>query len=118
MLQDYAVIGLMLLTAALMGSALLVLGRLVRPHRPNPAKLQPYESGIPDVDPPRARYTPRFYVVAMLFVIFDIEAIFLFPWAVAFNQLGLYGYIQAVVFVGLLLGGLIYEWKKGALEWV
>jgi NADH-quinone oxidoreductase subunit A len=118
MLQSYAVIGLMFLTAVVMGSSLLVLGRIVRPNKPNPTKSQPYESGVPDVDPPKARYTPRFYVVAMLFVIFDIEAIFLFPWAVAFDALGLYGYVQAVIFAGLLLVGLLYEWKKGALEWV
>jgi NADH-quinone oxidoreductase subunit A len=118
MLQNYAVIGLMFLTAIAMGGTLLGLGHLVRTSRPNPAKLQPYESGIPDVEAPRGRYTPRFFVVAMLFVVFDIEAIFLYPWAVAFDALGLYGYIQAVVFVGLLLLGLIYEWKKGALEWV
>lgn len=118
MLQTYAVIGLMLITATLMGSMLLFVGKLVRPHRPNPAKLQPYESGVPDVDPPKARYTPRFYVIAMLFVVFDIEAIFLFPWAVAFDALGLYGYVEAVIFLGILLLGLIYEWKKGALEWV
>ena len=118
MLQDYAVIGLMLVTAVLMGSALLLVGRLLRPVRPNPKKLQPFESGVPDVRPPRARYTPRFYVIAMLFVLFDVEAVFLYPWAVAFDFLGLYGYIQAIVFVGLLLGGLIYEWRKGALEWV
>lgn len=118
MLESYAVIGAMLLTAIVMGSALLLLGRLLRPQRPSPAKLQPYESGIPDVEPPRARYNPRFYVMAMLFVIFDIEAIFLFPWAVVFDQLALYGYIQAMIFIGLLLVGLLYEWKKGALEWV
>lgn len=118
MLQDYAVIGLMLLTAAVMGSSLIALGKVIRPNNPNPEKLKPYESGVPDVDPPKARYTPRFYVVAMLFVVFDIEAIFLYPWAVAFNALGLYGYVQAVIFVSLLLVGLIYEWKKGALEWV
>lgn len=118
MLRDYAIIGLMFLTAIGMGSSLLLLGRLVRPVRPNPVKQLPYESGIPDVSPPRARYTPRFYVVALLFVVFDIEAIFLFPWAVAFDALGLYGYIQAVIFIGILVAGLAYEWKKGALEWV
>lgn len=118
MLQGWAVIGLMLITALLMGSVLLLLGRLIRPHNPTPAKLQPFESGVPDVDPPKARYTPRFYVIAMLFVVFDIEAIFLFPWAVAFDALGLYGFVQAVIFIGLLLVGLLYEWKKGALEWV
>ncbi|HQX63622.1 MAG TPA: NADH-quinone oxidoreductase subunit A [Thermomicrobiales bacterium] len=117
-LTNYAVIGLLLLTAAAMGIALLMVGRLIRPHRPNPAKELPYESGVPGVSPPRMRYTPRFYVVAMLFVVFDIEAIFLFPWAVAFDALGLFGYIQAIVFISLLLAGLAYEWKKGALEWV
>jgi NADH-quinone oxidoreductase subunit A len=117
-LESYAVIGLLLLTAMVMGASLLLVGRLFRPSNPNPAKLGVYESGVPQVDPPRARYTPRFYVVALLFVVFDIEAIFLYPWAVAFDALGLYGYVQAIVFIGLLLAGLAYEWKKGALEWV
>jgi NADH-quinone oxidoreductase subunit A len=117
-LESYAVIGLMFLTAIVMGGSLLLLGRLVRPVRPNPLKEMPYESGIPNVAPPRVRYTPRFYVVALLFVVFDIEAIFLFPWAVAFDAMGLYGYVQAVIFIALLLVGLAYEWKKGALEWV
>jgi NADH-quinone oxidoreductase subunit A len=117
-LENYAIIGLMLLTAIVMGSSLIMLGRLIRPNNPHPTKDMPYESGVPDVAPPRARYTPRFYVVALLFVVFDIEAIFLFPWAVAFDALGLYGYIQICVFIGLLLAGLAYEWKKGALEWV
>jgi len=118
MLTDYAVIGLMFLSAVLMGSMLLGLGMFVRKSNPTPAKLQPYESGVPDVDPPRGRYNPRFYVVAILFVVFDIEAIFLFPWAVAFGVLGLYGYVEAMVFICILVLGLLYEWKKGALEWV
>lgn len=118
MLSNWAIIGIMLPVVAIMGSSLLMVGRLVRPSRPNAVKDLPYESGVPDVSPPRARYTPRFYVVAMLFVVFDIEAIFLFPWAVAFDAMGLYGYIQGVIFISLLLIGLAYEWKKGALEWV
>ena len=118
MLWNYAVIGLLILTAILMGSALLFLGKLIRPVHPTAAKLQPYESGVPEVEPPRGRYTPRFYVVAILFVVFDIEAIFLFPWAVAFEALRLYGYIEAIIFLGILVFGLFYEWKKGALEWV
>lgn len=118
MLQGYAVIGLMLLTSIGMGAMMLMMGRMIRPHHPTPAKLQPYESGIPDVSPHRGRYTPRFYVVALLFVVFDVEAVFLVPWAVAFDALGLYGYVEAIIFVGILLGGLVYEWKKGGLEWV
>jgi NADH-quinone oxidoreductase subunit A len=117
-LQNYAVLGTALLLALVMGSSLLLLGRLIRPNKPTATKLAPYESGVPDVGPPRQRYTPRFYVVALLFVVFDIEAIFLFPWAVAFDALGLYGYVQAVIFIVILLAGLAYEWKKGALEWV
>lgn len=118
MLADYAIIGVGLILAVIMGGALLLLGTLVRPSRPNPKKERPYESGVPDVGPPEHRYTPRYYVVALLFVVFDIEAIFLFPWAVAFDALGLYGYVQAVIFIGILVFGLAYEWKKGALEWV
>lgn len=118
LLENYAIIGVALILAIIMGGALLVLGTFLRPNKPNVRKQAPYESGIPDVAPPRNRYTPRFYVVALLFVIFDIEAIFLFPWAVAFDALGLYGYVQAVIFIALLLGGFAYEWKKGALEWV
>jgi NADH-quinone oxidoreductase subunit A len=117
-LENYAIIGVALILAIIMGGSLLMLGTLIRPNKPNPRKQAPYESGIPGIEAPRNRYTPRFYVVALLFVIFDIEAIFLFPWAVAFDALGLYGYIQAVIFITLLLGGLAYEWKKGALEWV
>ena len=118
MLENYAIIGVAFLMAILLAGMLLMVGTLIRPKRPNPKKQAPYESGIPHIEPPRHRYTPRYYVVALLFVIFDIEAIFLFPWAVAFDALGLYGYIQVVVFIALLLGGLAYEWKKGALEWV
>ncbi len=118
MASDYAVIGLAFITAVAMGGGLITLGRLIRPSKPNPTKEEVYESGVPDVAPPHQRFTPRFYVVALLFVVFDIEAIFLFPWAVAFDALALYGYIQICVFIGLLLAGLAYEWKKGALEWV
>lgn len=118
MAANYAIIGLTFLTALAMGGSLILLGRLIRPNNPNPVKSEVYESGVPDVAPPNQRYTPRFYVVALLFVVFDIEAIFLFPWAVAFDALALYGYIQICVFIGLLLAGLAYEWKKGALEWV
>ncbi|CAN5598091.1 NADH-quinone oxidoreductase subunit A [soil metagenome] len=117
-MENYAILAVGLIMATVMGGSLLVLGAFIRPNKPNPKKQAPYESGIPGIAPPRNRYTPRFYVVALLFVVFDIEAIFLFPWAVAFDALGLYGYIQAVIFIALLLGGLAYEWKKGALEWV
>jgi NADH-quinone oxidoreductase subunit A len=116
--NNYAIILIMILTVLGAGAVLLSLGLLIRPYRPTPRKLSPYESGIPDVEPLRGRYTPRFYVIAILFVIFDIEAIFLFPWAVAFDRLGLYGLLEMVAFIGLLLFGYVYAWRKGGLEWV
>ncbi len=116
---NWAVIGLMCLAAFAMGSLLLLLlNQIAAPSKPSVAKSQPYESGVPDVAPVKNRYTPRFYVVAMLFVIFDIEAIFIFPWAVIFDDLGLFGFVEMLVFIALLFAGYIYAWKKGALEWV
>jgi NADH-quinone oxidoreductase subunit A len=118
MVGNYAIILIMILALTALGVVLLSLGILIRPHRPTPRKLSPYESGVPNVEPLRARYTPRFYIIAILFVIFDIEAIFLYPWAVAFNQLGLYGLIEMVSFIAILLIGYVYAWRKGGLEWV
>jgi NADH-quinone oxidoreductase subunit A len=116
--ESWLVVGLMTISAFAMGMALLILNWIVAPARPNPVKAAPYESGVPDVSPVKPRYTPRFYVVAMLFVIFDIEAIFIYPWAVNFDLLGRYGFLAMIAFIVLLLDGYIYAWKKGALEWV
>lgn len=116
--ENWLVIGLMTIAAFAMGMTLLILNWVVAPSKPNPVKAAPYESGVPDVSPVKPRYTPRFYMVAMLFVIFDIEAIFIYPWAVIFDELGAYGFWEMTSFIGLLLAGYIYAWKKGALEWV
>ena len=116
--ENWAVIGLMLAAAFSMGMLLLTLNWVIAPSKPSKAKSDPYESGVPDVTPVRPRYTPRFYVVAMLFVIFDIEAVFIYPWAVIFDDLGTYGFWSMVSFIGLLFIGYVYAWKKGALEWV
>ena len=118
MVDDYSIILIMILTVFGAGSLLVSLGILIRPFKPTPRKLSPYESGVPDIEPLKGRYTPRFYVVAILFVIFDIEAIFLFPWAVAFDHVGLYGLVGMIIFIALLVFGFIYEWRKGGLEWV
>ncbi len=83
----------------------------------NPAKIAPYESGMKAIGPGQRRFPVRFYLIAVLFILFDIEVIFLYPWAVAFRQLGLFGLIQMLVFIGILLAGYIWVWKKGALEW-
>jgi NADH-quinone oxidoreductase subunit A len=116
--DNYAIILIMILTVFGAGAVLVSLGILIRPYRPTRRKLMPYESGVPNVEPLKARYTPRFYVIAILFVIFDIEAIFLFPWAVSFDHLGMYGLVEMIAFIVLLLFGYVYAWRKGGLEWV
>jgi NADH-quinone oxidoreductase subunit A len=96
----------------------LAISALLRPKRPTPAKAAPYESGITPIRLPDAeRFPVKFYVIAMLFIIFDIEAIFLYPWAVAFRQLGLFGLVEMVVFIGLVFVAYVYVWQKGGLEW-
>jgi NADH-quinone oxidoreductase subunit A len=99
------------------GAVSLLLGWVVRPSRPYRAKLAPYESGSPLFQDARVQFPMRYYIIAMLFVIFDIEIVFLFPWAVAFKKLGLVGLIEMVVFIAILVVGFWYAWKKGALEW-
>jgi len=96
---------------------MLLVGTLVRPSRPYRAKLNPYESGSPLFSDARIQFPMRYYIIAMLFVIFDIEIIFMIPWAVRFQSLGLLGLIEMLVFLGILLVGFWYAWKKGALEW-
>jgi NADH-quinone oxidoreductase subunit A len=96
----------------------LVASSLLRPSRPTPAKLAPYECGIePERLPKGERFTVKFYVVAMLFIIFDVETIFLFPWAVGFRQLGLFGLVEMAVFIGLVFVAYVYVWKSGGLDW-
>src|SRR5438309_7599547 len=96
----------------------LLAAKLVRPDNPSKAKLMPYECGIDPVDSARGRYTVRFYIVAILFVVFDVETIFLFPWAVKFKAFGLFGLVEMLIFLAILVVGYIWIWKKGALEWV
>jgi NADH-quinone oxidoreductase subunit A len=94
------------------------LSKLLGPKRPTVGKLTPYESGMPPIGPAQQRYTVRYYIVAMLFVIFDIEAVFLYPWAIAFDSIGIYGLIEMILFIVLLIVGYVYAWRKGALDWV
>jgi NADH-quinone oxidoreductase subunit A len=98
------------------GGALLV-GSFIRPSRPYRAKQAPYESGSPLFSDARIQFPMRYYIIAMLFVIFDIEVIFMIPWAIRFQSLGLLGLIEMLVFIGILLAGFWYAWKKGVLEW-
>jgi NADH-quinone oxidoreductase subunit A len=103
--------------AIVFGVVSLLAGRIVRPSRPYRAKLTPYESGSPLFSDARIQFPMRYYIIAMLFVIFDIEVIFIIPWAVRFQSLGLLGLVEMLVFIAILLVGLWYAWKKGALEW-
>jgi NADH-quinone oxidoreductase subunit A len=95
----------------------LLVGSLIRPSRSYRAKLTPYESGSPLFSDARIQFPLRYYIIAMLFVIFDIEVIFMIPWAVRFQSLGMLGLIEMLVFIFILLAGFWYAWKKGALEW-
>ena len=103
--------------AVAFGSISLLIGWFVRPDRPYRAKLAPYESGSPLFQDARVQFPMRYYIIAMLFVIFDIEIVFMFPWAVAFTKLGLVGLLEMVLFICILVVGFWYAWKKGALEW-
>ncbi|MDX1626290.1 MAG: NADH-quinone oxidoreductase subunit A [Wenzhouxiangellaceae bacterium] len=117
MLTEYFPILVFLGIATVMGVSLLVIGGILGPRRPDSEKLSPYECGFEAFEDSRMKFDVRFYLVAILFIIFDLEIAFLFPWAVALDALGMTGVIAMAVFLGVLVIGFIYEWKKGALEW-
>ena len=118
MLADYAPILVFAVLAVAFGFVSLLGSSLFRPRRAIAAKSEPYESGItPERLPASGRFPVKFYVIAMLFIIFDIETIFLFPWAVTFRELGLFGLVEMLVFIGLVFVAYIYVWQKGGLEW-
>ncbi len=116
--QNYIPAFLFILVALAIPAVTLVVAKAVRPQNPEKAKLMPYECGIDPVDNARGRYTVRFYIVAILFVVFDVETIFLFPWAVQFKAFRLFGFIEMMVFLAILVVGYVWIWKKGALEWI
>jgi NADH-quinone oxidoreductase subunit A len=117
--ENWLFIGIFLAVTTVMGIGLLLLGGLLRPNRPTAPKSASYESGVPTLyGDARARYSARFYIIAVLFVLFDIEVIFIFPWAVAFDAVGVYGLVGMLVFIALLLVGYVHAWRKGAFEWV
>jgi NADH-quinone oxidoreductase subunit A len=117
MLNQYLPIVILAGLAIAFAVASLAASALLRPRRPTTAKLSPYECGIVPERIPRERFPVKFYVVAMLFIIFDIETIFLFPWAVTFRQLGLFGLVEMVVFIALVFVAYVYVWRRGGLEW-
>lgn len=114
---NYIPIAIFMAIGLAFGLVTILLGYVLRPSRPYRAKLLPYESGSPLFSDARVQFPMRYYIIAMLFVIFDIEIVFMFPWAVVFHKLGLLGLIEMGVFIAILVVGYWYAWKKGALDW-
>ena len=117
MLAEYFPILLFILVGLGIGVAPIVLGKLLAPNRPDPEKLSPYECGFEAFEDARMKFDVRYYLVAILFILFDLEIAFLFPWAATLNEIGFAGFLAMMVFLAILTVGFVYEWMKGALEW-
>jgi NADH-quinone oxidoreductase subunit A len=117
MYNEYMPIVILFLLATLLAGLLVTLGHAFGPRQPTQRKQQPYESGMTPIGPGTRRIPVRFYLIAVLFILFDIEVIFFFPWAVVFRKLGLFGLVEMLIFILILMVGYLYAWKKGALEW-
>ncbi len=117
MLENYLPILIFLVLGVLFGGVPILASYFLGPKHPDAEKLSPYECGFEAFEDSRMRFDVRFYLVAILFIIFDLEIAFLFPWGVVLGELGWFGYFGMVVFLGILVVGFAYEWKKGALEW-
>jgi NADH-quinone oxidoreductase subunit A len=121
MLENYFPILLFIVVGAAFGVAPVIMGsgisRLLGVHRPDSEKLSPYECGFEAFEDARMKFDVRYYLVAILFILFDLEIAFLFPWAIVLRELGMFGFLSMLVFLAILVVGFIYEWKKGALEW-
>jgi NADH-quinone oxidoreductase subunit A len=117
MLGNYLPILIFMCITLVMGSVFIILGKLLGPSRPDAEKNSPYECGFEAFEDSRMKFDVRYYLVAILFIIFDLEIAFMFPWAIVLDQIGAFGLVAMAVFLGLLTIGFIFEWKKGALEW-
>src|SRR5262245_60483698 len=117
MLQQYFPILLFILVGLAVGAVPVALGRLIGPNKPDSEKLSPYECGFEAFEDARMRFDVRYYLVAILFILFDLEIAFLFPWAVVLQQIGTFGFVSMLLFIAILVVGFMYEWKKGALDW-
>ena len=118
MLENYLPVLIFLIIGMMVGvGAMFIGGFVLGPSRPNAAKNSPFECGFEAFDDARMKFDVRYYLVAILFIIFDLEIAFLFPWAVVLDKIGLFGLLAMAIFLGVLVIGFIYEWKKGALEW-
>ncbi len=117
MLSNYIPIAIFILVAMGIGVALIAVGGVLGSSNPDAEKLSPYECGFEAFEDSRMKFDVRYYLVAILFIIFDLEIAFLFPWAVALDEIGIFGFTAMMIFLGVLVVGFIYEWAKGALEW-
>src|SRR5919198_5262880 len=118
MLESFGPVAIFLVVAVVFPVVPLILSSFIHPKNPNRVKLQPYESGVETIGPTHIQFRTRYYLYALIFVIFDVEAIFLFPWAVAFNKLGLFALVEMALFIAFLLVAFAYAWRKRALDWV
>ena len=117
MLDQYAPIGVLLILTLAVSFLILFLSRIMGPHRPNERLLEPYESGMTPIGPAMRRFPVKFYLVAVLFILFDIEVVFFLPFAAVARQLGMFALVEMGIFIGILLVGYVYAWRRGALEW-
>jgi len=113
----YLAIALLFVLAALVPAGMIAVARLAGRPRTNPAKMTPFECGNEPIGDPRRRFSVQFFLIALLFIVFDVEVVFVYPWAVLFRRLGFFGFVEMAVFLFVLAAGLFYVWKKGALEW-
>jgi NADH-quinone oxidoreductase subunit A len=117
MLAEYFPVLLFILVGLAIGVLPVALGWLLAPSRPDPEKLSPYECGFEAFEDARMKFDVRYYLVAILFILFDLEIAFLFPWAIVVRDIGMFGFVSMMIFLGILVVGFVYEWRKGALEW-
>ena len=117
MLENYFPVLLFIAVGLGIGVMAVGMGWLIAPHRPDSAKLSPYECGFEAFEDARMKFDVRYYLVAILFILFDLEIAFLFPWAVVLKEIGTFGFVSMMIFLAILVVGFIYEWMKGALEW-
>ena len=117
MLENYLPVLIFIVIGLAVGAVMITLGFVLSPHKPDAEKLSAYECGFEAFGDARMKFDVRYYLVAILFIIFDLEIAFLFPWAIVLEDIGMFGYVAMLIFLGILVIGFIYEWKKGALEW-
>lgn len=116
-LENYFPVLLFIIVGTLVGVGPMLIGKILSVHRPDPQKLSAYECGFEAFEDARMKFDVRYYLVAILFILFDLEIAFLFPWAVALRDIGLFGFVSMMIFLGILVVGFVYEWMKGALDW-